>query len=513
MEIIKEQFHLLCLNKCSGKNSIDIMEHLPVLYNYAKECDSVFETGVRGCVSSWAFLYGLLDNPTQQSDRKKKLFMNDLTVCDVSLLMFLSKNYNIDVRYEWKNNLLLDVPNINDTFDITFIDTWHIYGQLKRELNKFAKFTNKYIIMHDTTVDAIFGETIRLGWDAKTQSIGSGIPVDEINKGLWPAVTEFLENNAEWYLKERLTNNNGLTILARKNVKTVYPITFSIPAEKITNAIHKKTKIVSSLIPGKRETYIYNNETEYYNEYKQSMFAITTKKAGWDCLRHYEIIANGCIPYFENIQDCPTNTLCLFPKDLILEGNSLYEKIIANSLDENKHLQEYNHLLKRLMDYLKTHLTTEHLAKYVLKKSNHENASKILYLSGDATPDYLRCLTLHGFKKLLGNCCHDYPKIPHIYKNEPINYESLYGKGITYTNLLEPEYRNDEYDKNVETRIANKQYDVIIYGSYHRGLPFFDLIMQHYSPSDVILMCGEDVHNCDYTKFAKHGFHTFVREM
>lgn len=70
--------------------------------------------------------------------------------------------------------------------------------------------------MHDTTVDEITGETIRCGWDAKKQSVESGFPVDEITKGLWPAVVEFLEQNPEWYLKERFTNNNGLTILARK---------------------------------------------------------------------------------------------------------------------------------------------------------------------------------------------------------------------------------------------------------------------------------------------------------
>jgi hypothetical protein len=29
------------------------------------------------------------------------------------------------------------------------------------------------------------------------------------------------------------------------------------------------------------------------------------KKGGWDCLRHYEIIGNGCMPYFENIEKCP----------------------------------------------------------------------------------------------------------------------------------------------------------------------------------------------------------------
>jgi primase-polymerase (primpol)-like protein len=70
--------------------------------------------------------------------------------------------------------------------------------------------------MHDTTIDEIQGETIRVGWDANKQSIESGIPVEEINKGLGYAITDFLRDNTEWYIKERFTNNNGLTILARK---------------------------------------------------------------------------------------------------------------------------------------------------------------------------------------------------------------------------------------------------------------------------------------------------------
>ena len=107
-------------------------------------------------------------------------------------------------------------PPEDVTFDLTFIDTWHVYGQLKRELEKFAVFTNKYIILHDTTVDEIHGETIRCGMDAETQSKETGFPIEEINRGLWPAVTEFLDRNPEWELKERFFNNNGLTILARK---------------------------------------------------------------------------------------------------------------------------------------------------------------------------------------------------------------------------------------------------------------------------------------------------------
>jgi len=210
MEKIKQTFDLLSSNTCPKKNSIDIMEHLPTLYKYAKECDSIFETGVRGCVSSWAFLYGLLDG----NKNKKILFMNDIDNCNVEDLVNVSEQFdNIHVKYEWKNNLLLD---INETYDITFIDTWHVYGQLKRELAKFSKITNKYIIMHDTTVDEIYGESIRMSMNIDAQSLSSGIPIDEIRKGLWPAIQEFLEANLEWYVKERFTNHNGLTILARK---------------------------------------------------------------------------------------------------------------------------------------------------------------------------------------------------------------------------------------------------------------------------------------------------------
>jgi hypothetical protein len=44
----------------------------------------------------------------------------------------------------------------------------------------------------------------------------------------------------------------------------LYPITFSIPEEKVINYIPSKTKLLSDLIPGKIETYIYNNEKDYF---------------------------------------------------------------------------------------------------------------------------------------------------------------------------------------------------------------------------------------------------------
>jgi hypothetical protein len=69
--------------------------------------------------------------------------------------------------------------------------------------------------MHDTTVDELYGETIRLNMNSGQQSLESGFPLEEINKGLWPAVEEFLKSNPNWVLHERYINNNGLTILKR----------------------------------------------------------------------------------------------------------------------------------------------------------------------------------------------------------------------------------------------------------------------------------------------------------
>ena len=202
MDVVQYIFHKLSDTPC------DINEHLPTLSKYASECESVFETGVRGCISSWAFAHGLLNN----NSVNRTLFMNDIDVCNIQELLNVTKNLPIQMKYEWKNNLEL---KFNETYDLTFIDTWHVYGQLKRELAKFSPITNKYIIMHDTTVDEWHGETLRLNWNAQDQSQLTGIPVDEINKGLWPAIEEFLETNPNWVLHERFTNNNGLTILRR----------------------------------------------------------------------------------------------------------------------------------------------------------------------------------------------------------------------------------------------------------------------------------------------------------
>jgi hypothetical protein len=166
----------------------------------------VTECGVRSVVSSYAFGAAL------RNKSPNRLVQVDLET-NRNVVQFGEECAREGVNVQFYQQSDLACP-IEDT-DLLFIDTWHIYGHLKRELARWHSHVRQYIVMHDTTVDEWQGETIRCGWNAQKQSEQSGIPVEEITKGLWPAIAEFLEAHSEWVLEKRYTNNNGLTILKR----------------------------------------------------------------------------------------------------------------------------------------------------------------------------------------------------------------------------------------------------------------------------------------------------------
>lgn len=141
------------------------------------------------------------------------------------------------------------------------------------------------------------------------------------------------------------------------NHPNLLPITFSYPTCKLANPNKNKTQEYATCIPGQPETYIFKTESSYYEDYQKSYYGVTMKKGGWDCMRHYEILGNYCMPYFIGLEDCPENTLFNFPKDLLLEGKEL-----ANSFEE----QRYFDILNELFEHTKNNLTTEALAKYIL---------------------------------------------------------------------------------------------------------------------------------------------------
>lgn len=100
--------------------------------------------------------------------------------------------------------------------------------------------------------------------------------------------------------------------------RLVHPISFALPTSKLQKP-REKTRDVAICDPRDRSTYIYADEASYYAGYGESLFGVTIKKAGWDCMRHYEILANHCIPLFLDITRCPEGTMTPFPKDRCLE--------------------------------------------------------------------------------------------------------------------------------------------------------------------------------------------------
>lgn len=275
----------------------------------------------------------------------------------------------------------------------------------------------------------------------------------------------------------------------------IYPIEFAISEKKIVKETPKKDKDFASLIPGDISTYIYTTEEDYYHDYQRSYFAYTWKKGGWDCFRHYEILANGCIPYFINLESCDPNTMFAFPRDLVLEAMNL-EGVYAGGIDHEKFDKaKYNEILNKLLDYTRNHLSCRAMAQYLLDQMNYQGTGKILYLTQEIYPDYIRCSILTGLKELLQDRVIDYPKVEHLYTTYPGETSELYGFGFSYSKVLDdlPIDRD-----SLEERILQKEFDLIIYGSVHRGCPLLDLVKQVYEPEKIAYICGEDIHKCKY---------------
>jgi hypothetical protein len=284
-----------------------------------------------------------------------------------------------------------------------------------------------------------------------------------------------------------------------------FPISFSIPESKIISHIHQKDRDFAFIVPGNLSTYIYQNEEDYYSDYQRSYYAITFKKGGWDCLRHYEILANGCIPYFIDIDNCPPKTMHLYPKELIREAMHL-PGVSNGRIDHAKFdKKRYFKILDELLEYTRKHLTCRAIAQYMLDTIGYSGKGKILYLAFNNDCDYLKCLTLIGLKQVNPENVIDFPKVDLIYKNYPYDAKLLYGKGFTYTKIVDDIQVGRD---NIEQRIKNKEFEYIIYPYVHHGCLFEDLVKQHYSSGKIAYICGEDDHYCCFANL----HNLFLRE-
>ena len=276
----------------------------------------------------------------------------------------------------------------------------------------------------------------------------------------------------------------------------IIPLPYCIPDECVVDenpGIYDNKKYdVCPLIPGERSEHLFvaGQESEYYQMYQQSWFAHTKKKGGWDCLRHYEILANGCIPIFENLEDCPEQTLTTFPKQLL--------KDFCMDYDIDRIM-----LIKQLLEHTREHCTTSANIRYFLSKIN-KTPKNVLLIVGDKGVNYTREFFWIGMKRYLqsiGGIAVEYPKIDYLYDGYPTEQKGeLHGNGFTYSGrLMDEDYEYNE-DEIIE-KIKGKFFDLIVYGKVgpdegHEGslsgFPLWEHVFPRYSRDEIVCLYGGD---------------------
>ena len=306
------------------------------------------------------------------------------------------------------------------------------------------------------------------------------------------------------------------------NNTRVIPLSFCVPDECVVSEQPHKETLLASLIPGNASTYIFNKhqEPEYNEMYQKARFSITKMKGGWDCLRHYEILMNGCIPLFENLKDCPKFTMTTYPKELNDEAYQLY-----NSWLENEEcIIKYNALCSKYLEHTRTHCTTTAAAIHFLKNmQNGEQAKSILLITGHHGINYSRESLWIGLKRYMASIdgvAVEYTPLPFLYNDFDDTCENPY-YGHTCFTLPKRLSKDENYnmcESEIKEKITNKFWDIIIYGKVGpdelSNLPFYDTVKQYYNTNQIaFIFGGDEVFDLTVTDTSKYHVNMFNRNI
>jgi len=243
----------------------------------------------------------------------------------------------------------------------------------------------------------------------------------------------------------------------------ILPISFGLPEGRFERAKRfrqlNKTRDFAFIIPGVKATYIYKSEETYYDGYAMALYGITMKKAGWDCFRHYEIIASGAMPYFLNIDKLPPNTMHDFPVHIVqnamqLPGVPTQEQVQraiatmgANASDALQidvslfNRTRYDELMEELVDYSLQYLTWAGKARYVFSMVRKSypcwTEPRVLFVTMSDC-EYMSCTLWGGMYEVLGpDSMSSFfgPKVE-LFKSLPHPKKS-YGGSFSYSNVFD----------------------------------------------------------------------------
>jgi hypothetical protein len=321
-------------------------------------------------------------------------------------------------------------------------------------------------------------------------------------------------------------------------MENIFPLSYSICDEYVVNTVPDKKHLWAEVIPGIPETYRFGveDEAEYQQSYRDSQFALTFKKGGWDCLRHYEILAGGCIPVFREGQNCPEKTMTNFPKELIIRANK--ELIPWKNTQEYK--DKYAKYATELLEYTRANLTTSAAAKYFLNivhPMKPINNLKILFIACHEGVNYSREFLFIGLNRLCkaeGGECIMYPRLDFLYDDFDVAHlKNKHGLGYCYSRKLHKtleKEKNPLTEEEVRNTICSHYWDYVVFakvGPDECGLgtiphmPLWDIVYRNYTKDEIVFLYGGDgqqnmtidnrysVHLKYHSQFGK----CFVREL
>ena len=165
----------------------------------------------------------------------------------------------------------------------------------------------------------------------------------------------------------------------------VWPTGFGIPYERIMPiSLSNKTQLIQSTAPyhsvfqppsdmwGSSKHYKFFDENDYYDDLRKSWFGLTSIKGGWDCMRHYEILAAGTLLLFRDYHKKPALCSPVNLPCLSYRNEPELKSIINRLLKNGKPTKEYTSLLLKQREWLLTNATTEARALSILRIINKE---------------------------------------------------------------------------------------------------------------------------------------------
>lgn len=263
-----------------------------------------------------------------------------------------------------------------------------------------------------------------------------------------------------------------------------WPISFSYPTSRAVG-LSSKTRIISNVIPG--NAYSFSHERDYLQEYRESFFSLTHKKAGWDCFRHLEILSCGSIPLMPDSAMIPRTSMVHYPKNALVQ--------VANEFESDRR-KPSTLLQKKFQDFFDENLTTTAMAQYIIDAVQVGAEEKVLFvdLSLQKTPDYLSISTLIGLYEVLSERLSVLFPPDYIYDNYVGEVGSLYGRGFGYSRILPAPRKRGVSATLLSQKPADlaAEFDWVIVGNIARNLSIAHTLMNAFPAEKSVWVWGED---------------------